>query len=848
MSSDRTIFERLAAFQTRYALLIAAVAVVIAAGSVPFVMRLGLNSSWEALLPSDKPSVRDLDRIRGRIGGFNTLIVAIESKSHDVDAMQRFARDLIPRLEQLPPSLARSVDYKAGVMSDFVYDHRFLYAKLSDLEEAKDALKKRLDYEKAKANPFYIDLGEGPPADPAVVIERLQKDADKARDKAASYPGGFFVHPDRDMLAIFVRSDLGGGDAEDIERLVTLIRHDVAALDPSHYGPDLTVHYAGNLVLSMEEHQAIKHELLTATVLTVVLVLLSIYVFFRNWRSLFILGGTLVVPVIATFAIAQMSVHYLTTSTAFLGSIVIGNGINPNIIWLARYFEERRHGHDPERAIERTHHAVWLATLTASLAAAIAYGSLIITDFRGFRDFGIIGGVGMVLCWFGALGLLPVVCALNERVRPLVKPGVVRGRNVYGALFSRAVFAAPKTIAVTSGVLGLAAIALIGWAVAHDPLEYNFRKLSSEREDATAAQRINHHVGDIASSASTGNGIAVVVDTDAEAEALQDELVRLRDEHDAPWGSVTSIYSLLPTHQQEKIALLGQIRSLLGEYRPYASPKVEKQIDENMPPAEITPLTKADLPEPAARPFTERDGTRGHLIMVGRKRGHSVWDGKYLVEWAQALRAVRLPDGSRPPLAGRAPVFADMISSIVTAGPRTIAVSFFATLALVLVAFRRTRERLFTMGSLLLGIAWMGGTMALAGMKLNFLNFVAFPITFGNGVDYGVNVMRRFAAEHELHRAEGGNDDAAVRAAIEETGGAVILCSLTTVIGYATLFTSANQAINSFGAAMSISEVTCLVAAVITMPAMLLITGRRHARTEPTTTEPGGAEPARDAG
>ena len=164
------------------------------------------------------------------------------------------------------------------------------------------------------------------------------------------------------------------------------------------------------------------------------------------------------------------------------------------------------------------------------------------------------------------------------------------------------------------------------------------------------------------------------------------------------------------------------------------------------------------------------------------------------------------------------------------------------------VAFRRTRERLFTMGSLLLGIAWMGGTMALAGMKLNFLNFVAFPITFGNGVDYGVNVMRRFAAEHELHRAEGGNDDAAVRAAIEETGGAVILCSLTTVIGYATLFTSANQAINSFGAAMSISEVTCLVAAVITMPAMLLITGRRHARTEPTTTEPGGAEPARDAG
>ena len=45
---------------------------------------------------------------------------------------------------------------------------------------------------------------------------------------------------------------------------------------------------------------------------------------------------------------------------------------------------------------------------------------------------------------------------------------------------------------------------------------------------------------------------------------------------------------------------------------------------------------------------------------------------------------------------------------------------------------------------LLLGILLMAGAMAASQMKLNFLNFVAFPITFGNGVDYGVNVLRRW--------------------------------------------------------------------------------------------------------
>ncbi len=134
-------------------------------------------------------------------------------------------------------------------------------------------------------------------------------------------------------------------------------------------------------------------------------------------------------------------------------------------------------------------------------------------------------------------------------------------------------------------------------------------------------------------------------------------------------------------------------------------------------------------------------------------------------------------------------------------------------------------QRILTLGALRLGIIWMAGTMALLRVKLNFLNFVAFPITFGSGADYDVNVMRRYAIEL------GSRSSAqAIRAAMLESGGAVVFCSLTTIIGYSSLDVSANRALNSFGLAMAISEVTCLLAAMLVMPALLLVLSKRAKR------------------
>jgi predicted RND superfamily exporter protein len=105
--------------------------------------------------------------------------------------------------------------------------------------------------------------------------------------------------------------------------------------------------------------------------------------------------------------------------------------------------------------------------------------------------------------------------------------------------------------------------------------------------------------------------------------------------------------------------------------------------------------------------------------------------------------------------------------------------------------------------------------VSIAQIKLNFLNFVALPLTFGIGVDYAVNVMWRANRE--------GPKGALV--AVEATGGAVVLCSLTTTLGYLALVGSMNLAVRGLGLAAVIGEVSTLLAAMLVLPSYLLWSG-----------------------
>jgi predicted RND superfamily exporter protein len=53
------------------------------------------------------------------------------------------------------------------------------------------------------------------------------------------------------------------------------------------------------------------------------------------------------------------------------------------------------------------------------------------------------------------------------------------------------------------------------------------------------------------------------------------------------------------------------------------------------------------------------------------------------------------------------------------------------------------------------------------------------------------------------------------------TGGVVVLCSFTTVVGYASLLAADNAGIRSFGLAAMLGELTCVTAGVWLGPVLL---------------------------
>lgn len=823
---------KLAEFQHRRPYVILLIAFALAVGSVFFIRNLGLDSRFIALLPEDRPSVRDLEAVRDRVRGLSTMTIAVESPSKDVPALRRFVDDLVSRLEEISPDEVGIIDWNVGAYKEFVEDNKHLYASLDLLERLRDSLEERLDRERLKNNPFWIDLeGEDEIESVEDVLDELEEQTKNAEDESEKYPDGYYQHEDGDLIAIFSRSDIGG-DANAAGRVIDRVQQEVDALDPASYGDGLRVIFSGDVIIAEEEQQAIARELILATTITITVVLLLIVIFFGRPRAVVLLGTGLIPPVMMSFAFADVTVDALNASTAFLGSIIIGNGVNPNIIWLSRYFEERRNRNTVLDSLRTTHGATWLATLIASAAAALAYGSLMITDFRGFRDFGIIGGIGMVLCWISAMTVLPSAVAAYERFRPFpVGESKPRRWGSYADGFAAAAKRFPRGVVVVSILVSAVSVLFVYRAVVADPLEYDFRQLRSVREEGDSeARRINKRVNEMVKSHQQGRGIAVLLPSSDAVPVIEEQL----DAMDASiHGGYHTLFDFLPQEIEQKRPLLGEIRELSLDIREYVDEEdTLKKIDDNIPPEEVFVPTLDDLPDEVARRFAERDGTRGRIMTVEEAEEYSIWDGRYLVRWADALRTLRLPDGSRPPLAGRAPVFADVIAAVYADMPRAIVAAFLATVVLVMVSFRRRRDSLLSIMALLMGILWMAGTMAALGMKLNFLNFVAFPITFGNGVDYSINVMRRYRLE-----VDAGNADA-IAAAVKLSGGAVVLCSLTTIVGYTSLFVSANQAMNSFGLAMGISEVTCLLAAVLTMPAVMILLGRRASRRARPEPEP----------
>jgi uncharacterized protein len=711
------------------------------------------------------------------------------------------------------------------VARDFLLPRSGLFASVDDLQR----LNKELDTQRKKAVGKALSLGleddeEEQKAPTFAELKEKFLGGKSATLEAAKdrYPDGFFQSKDGKTLVVLVRTGITTGELEKSREALAKVKAVVEKTLPDAASQGVKIGFAGDLVTGLYEYGAVLDDLVHVGTIGVVAILGVIFIYYRRFRVLVPMAVTMFAGLTLTFGFTRLVIGHLNVITGFLVSIIAGNGINFGILYVARFLEERRRGADLDAAIRQAHLATWVGTLTAALAAAAAYGSLAVTQFHGFKHFAFIGTSGMLLCWTATYFLAPAVLILQDRRWPIHGTGTGtnwfqrwRGRtSAYERPFVFLVSRAPRTVAVLSLVLAAAGAVAFGLWLKGDPIDYDMRHMQNDLGGGKELYRVAARAADVLGN-NTESGMVVLANSPDEVPLLKQALEERRDAappDQKPFQGVHTLQDFVPADQQAKVPLLEEIRRKILKARRQGgiSDADWKEMKELLPPEDLKPYSLADLPEDLARPFSEVDGTRGRLVFITPTDGKDDNDLHYLLHYADSFRLTKLPNGDVIRGSGRAVIFADILDAVLADIPKAAAVSLSLTILTVFLAFGRGKASLEVVGSLAVGLLWLMLLLFAGRIKINFFNFVALPITFGIGVDYAVNVMQRVL--------NGGG----VIPAMRSTGGAVVLNSLTTTLGYLALLGSVNQAVRSLGVIAVLGEVCCLTAAMLALPSWLL--------------------------
>ena len=246
-----------------------------------------------------------------------------------------------------------------------------------------------------------------------------------------------------------------------------------------------------------------------------------------------------------------------------------------------------------------------------------------------------------------------------------------------------------------------------------------------------------------------------------------------------------------------------------------------EKMEPYLPPEDLQPFGIDELPDAIARPYTERTGRAGASSTSAPPTGATPPTRTTSCAGRTATASTVLPDGSEIRGSGRAVIYADMWSAILKDVPRAVAVSLLATLCIVAIAFRERRAMTRVVLSLMVGVFWTVGMLALwqVQAELPELHRPAGHLRHRRGLR-----GEHRAARPRAPRSAGGAPVA--------PDGAVILCSLTTLLGYLALARSLNYGVRSLGVTAVIGEAACLLAAVVWLPAALLWFRQRRAAAE----------------
>ncbi len=787
--------------------LLAALALTVVMGTLA--AGLELDASYEALLPEGSPEVARTDAVRERTGGFRQLVLAIEGE--DAEDRVSFGRSLLPRLRALEG--VRSVDLELPV--GFFAERGIWLMEPETLDELVVAVHRAVQ---ATSFPF----GGTDPHSAWRGVEAVVE-----RERARLPFDGPVLHSDDGRFTFLLLvpriafSDVAAG-----ADLLAGIEREVAALEPEAAG--LRLRYAGNLVVLQEQQRVMRADLRRASVIALLFGAGILWIATRRWLAPVVVGGALLCGVGWTFGLARVGIGHLNIITGMLVAVLIGLGIDFGIHLFVRYQQERSlPGVAADRAVRAAVRGTLPPALTGALTTAGTFFGFAVARFRGFSEFGLVAGAGVLLTLLSVfLVLPPLLLLLDGRLRP---PGPPRAHPRAESI--------PAGLAWTA-VLATLALALYGAAhTAGIPFRNDYRLLRGESEATDFLEYVDGQLG-------AGFNPAVFLVEDLAAARRLEELVETHRGEGRPHGQpsrvgkVLSAARLVPGELEERRARIDKLAAVVGhpslDRLAGGGERRGQRLDLARAMVASEPWGLEELPAALRERFVTPAGD-ALLVLVWPSDPN--WSDVLTAAWEDELQVLsaRLDAAGVPhQMADETLIIAWIYRIIRADGPRLLLLAVGVVLCFLLLDFRSLRTTALVAFPLGVGMLAFAGLLHATGMEINMFNLIVLPSLIGIGIDNAVHIFHRY-------REEGPGSLALV---VRRTGVAALLASLTTAAGFGSSLASHHVGLRTMGMLAILGIACTFVAATLFFPAFLSLRERsilrRHGRASAT---PGRARP-----
>jgi len=645
------------------------------------------------------------------------------------------------------------------------------------------------------------------------------------------------------------------------------IRDHIRAVRPAF--PDVEVGITGGPALATEEMLASVRDTTLASILSLIGVGVCFVLFYRDIARPLLAVFTLTIGLAWSFGYITLTIGHLTILSVAFATILIGMSDDFGVHLISRFEEELEHVRSTFEALRRTFVHSGAGIVSGALTFAVAFFAMTLTNFLGMIELGFIGGGGLLLCLVAMLTVFPACLVLYERFKAR---WLGRWIDTHLRLPQRLatwrphilerLYRHPQWLLVVTGALTLCGIA----ALPHLRFDSNLLHLQARGTESvewelkilTQAKRSSWYAVSVASTLEEARRLeaayselpevgrvesaaSLVPDRQAERiDAVRELQPIVRDLPAIPTGvtevDAREVHELLqsirfklqdggedkwdprrkPSDQalRDVRAALARVEPMLGVGDPArvsaALGDLQRelfldcadQIDFLKRNARAEPISIEGLPSLLKRRFIAPTGR--FLVQIFPKE--DIWEPENLRRFVTALRRID------PQVTG-GPVSFFETSRLMRDG--YIEAGIYALLAICLIAlydFRDVRLALLALLPLFVGALWTAAIMWLGGLEFNLANLIILPLIVGIGISNGIHIIHR-------HLEEGSQG---VSVIARSTGKAVVLSSLTTMVGFGSLMVARHQGIFSLGFLLTIGIGCNLAASVTVLPAILM--------------------------